>query len=437
MRSRALDRVRGVVAVCGLLTFGAAVPSTAQGATYTVFSCATPGGAAIGGDGWQRASVTTATSWVLSLDCRSDGLSFSSGATTHLRGVELGIEFRPAAETTVVGLRLKHSVLMPGDQSNAWGWEYAVSAVDAGTGERFRWATCVMASTSCANHTSYEAEGIHTWGRRMSKVQVTAICSTMYAGNCPSWPAASIAVTSSAFTIEDRVSPEIVEPPTGSLINPSAPITGLAQVAVKAQDSGGGLMSATVEVDGVPVANGLLRYGHRPVHSAVLTSHALPCRCEQAALLRHCEDRRRHTFGPRTRDRRDRSELRDCWPVESHDAQSPAVRQSSRRDAVLPSTHHSAVASRCQSNRRERQRDVTLAGRIPPRLRVGVTRVVLFGDVPEGIRREVVPNKRGRFRARVAVRAAQRVRAAVMGASAAPMGVQQGTGDTAPLSHDS
>jgi hypothetical protein len=422
MRFTARSYFRGALALCSLTAIDTALPSSASGATYAVYSCQTPGGAAIGGDGWQRASVTTATSVLLSLDCRSGGLRFTSGATTHARGVELGIEFRPAAETTVVGLRLKHSVFVPGEQTNAWGWEYALSAVDAETGQRFRWATCVSPLTSCANYTSYELEGEHTWGRRMSKVQVTAVCSTMAAGNCPSSPAASVAVTSSAFTIEDRSQPEIVEPPTGSLIDASAPITGLAQVLVKAHDDGGGLLTAAIEVDGVPVATESFDKGSGRCIPPF--SNPMPCPADASKLLSFDSSTvadGTHSVVVRVTDATGRnSATAGPWTVvtrNSPPAAQPVNAPPSCAAHLMRGLRLVVSPTVLRGSGR-----VTLKGQVPRRLRDGVTRVILFGDAPEGIRHEVVPSRRGRFRARVAVHVAQKIRAAAMGAAAEPLG---------------
>ncbi len=422
MKSRAFRRTRGVFVLCGLTLGVVTVQATALGATYRVYSCNAPGGVTVGSDGWQRSSVTTDTSAQISLDCRSGGPRFTTGPTTHPRGAELGVEFRPAADTTVVGLRLNHSVFMPGDQADTWAWEYAVSAVDAGTGERFRFATCVWPSTSCAQHTSFEAEGIHTYGRRMSVVQVSAICSAglMHTSNCPSSPAPSLSVTSSAFTIEDVAVPEIVEPPSGSLLNQEAPISGLAQVLVKAHDDGGGLLSATVEVDGVPVANESFDKGD----GRCVPPFATPMPCPRDATKLLSLDTATLTDGTHSVLVR----VLDATGKNAASVGPWSITTSNRPASPQPVDVTPSCATRSRDFRlaahpqvATRERKILLTGRVPARLRPSTTRVVLFGDVPEGIRQDVVPNQRGRFRARVPVRTAQKVRAAAMGTTSEPL----------------
>src|SRR5215207_8646451 len=142
-----------------LLLIGCVSLEEAYAATYKVYSCKTSTGSAVGSTGWDRAVETTDPTARTYVECERGGPTFETDMSGgHSRGLELGLQWTAAPNTAVVGARFAQNVYMPGAPS-IWGWQYQVGAIDAFTGKRFDYASCLSPDTACAGYVTYEGEG--------------------------------------------------------------------------------------------------------------------------------------------------------------------------------------------------------------------------------------------------------------------------------------
>ena len=400
-------------ACIALLVGLSAAYSDARAATYAVYSCRTPSGSQIGHSGWTRATETNDPTAQTSFDCANGGLTLATDMSAgHLRGSEVGLQWTAAPDTTIVGTRLTHKVFAPG-VLGTWGWQYRVGAIDATTDKRFDSSTCLWPETACAHLTEFEGEGHAAGGRRVSKMLVTAYCTTWLPNDCPASPGPRISIDTAAFTIEDMFVPIFAAPPTGSLIQPASPLEGMATVGIEASDRGGGLLRAEIEVDGTTVSTRPFDNGDGRCTPPFSTP--APCPNEAAGVMTldttmlndgphlialHLVDAtgvNRSTFGP--------------WSVTTRNGpEEPAAGHLST--PTCPRNGARAVRLHIEKQAVRMAGTVAVSGNVVRRVRGDLARVVLFGDSQSGLRYEVSPNDRGRFRARVEITASQRIRAA-------------------------
>jgi hypothetical protein len=90
-------------------------------------------------------------------------------------------------------------------------------------------------------------------GLKAKSVFLEVHCAADLPHDCPAGYGASVSVQSARFAVEDSELPVLTETPGGELMNSSGIVSGLADLRIAATDAGGGLLNATIEIDGVPV----------------------------------------------------------------------------------------------------------------------------------------------------------------------------------------
>ena len=219
----------------------------AEAGTYDVHACRTPAGAAAPADGW---SASTAGVYMYaSTGCPAGSMSAASDpAVGHVRGSLLSFTFTAPASTRVVGWDVRRTVRLSNGAD--WAWNYTTFVDRLAYGSDLQRESCWATGGGCT-----QLNG--SWpGAEPAQALVMAIdCTSGQPGDCPAGSRAEMAVPSATVTLEDAADPVLTAAPTGSALDGTRPIAGVAGASFSAADNGGGVARAVLEVDGTAVAD--------------------------------------------------------------------------------------------------------------------------------------------------------------------------------------
>ena len=237
-----------VVTIIVVVLFALGVmASTASADQMTVFSCHDPAGNAVGDYGWGQERFVNGLGGVLEDTCAGSGagalVAYIGGQTSgyaNLERVQWTFSAPPWATITHYALRLPES--------------YTYPSHGAGEGQAF-----VNASDESDPDYDYRALGTGSLGAasvertppdEVRSVTVNASCDG-FLGPCPGDTFISrIEVSQATFVLSDSTLPS-VKSVGGSLLS-GGPAAGVVEARFVALDSGPGIYSAHLVVDGVP-----------------------------------------------------------------------------------------------------------------------------------------------------------------------------------------
>ena len=96
------------------------------------------------------------------------------------------------------------------------------------------------------------------------------------------------------FTLRDLIDPVLVGTPSGDLLGPQQPLSGLRLASFSASDQGGGVFRAFLYADGAVVASTIIDANGGQLRPALQGRGAVQAERERLVGLRHGEARRRH-----------------------------------------------------------------------------------------------------------------------------------------------
>jgi hypothetical protein len=246
MSSHRLDALPRVVVALALATIAAmALGATASEARQmTVFSCHDPAGNAVGHDGWST-NRTGDLDMSLTDSCSAGGqgalaVELQASASGYPDQARAEWVFTAPAWASIASYRLQIA------------GSYAIPSTGAGSGQAF-----VNASDESDPNYDYRnlgaaEQGAYTIRRTppapVSSLDVNASCDGQY-GPCPGGVRVSAADVSGATLLLDDSSTPTVSGLSGSLLS-GATLSGSAEVSFTATDSGPGVYSAELIVDG-------------------------------------------------------------------------------------------------------------------------------------------------------------------------------------------
>ncbi len=230
--------------LAALLVVSAMSVTPASGHELTVYSCHDPAGNAVGHDGWVNQRTADLDMYAL------DSCAARSQGSMSLELAANGAGYPNAARTEWVftappwGSILAYRVSVAGSYAMPWA--------GAGEGQTF-----ISASDESDPNYDYRNLAAGSLGAQTitrtppapdSTLSINASCDGQ-AGPCPAGPrVASIDVPATEVTLSDPTSPTITS--VAGALQPGASLSGEADVVLNASDSGPGVYSATLTVDG-------------------------------------------------------------------------------------------------------------------------------------------------------------------------------------------
>jgi hypothetical protein len=242
--------------VACLLTLGLAAapalaaPEGADAATYTVYSCKRPDGLAAGLDGWTRSTVGENHASANYCGGGSYWILFMRGDTSHASGAANEAVFTAPSGTTITGYEIWRAARVM--KSSEFNYSYALmegrreAVIERCDGNTGCWYRGSSANPDAAINRVARA-GLQNVGRLWVSLgcRSTTTCGAL-AGDSP----AKLWIHRAEITLQDMTSPVLASPPSGTLVDPSAPLAGIEQVSLSATDTGGGVYEGLVEIDG-------------------------------------------------------------------------------------------------------------------------------------------------------------------------------------------
>ncbi len=208
---------------------------------YTVDSCATQSGNTASADGWSfnRSAVQQRA-------CPRPGIVAGepSAPSTALQGFNLTFSAPPS--TSIVGFRLWRTIRL---QPN---WNYTLYR-RAPTGQEQDIVERCWTMGGCSalgNPRTAPPADVTNAGIDIPAIVLHVDCNP---GDCPGGGPSSLNVSRLQVDLADRIDPVLVGTPSGDLLDPTQPISGVRGVSFAATDQGGGVYQARVEIDGVSV----------------------------------------------------------------------------------------------------------------------------------------------------------------------------------------
>jgi hypothetical protein len=223
--------------------------AAAQAGTYDVYACRLPDGRAAPAGGWSTTGLV-AGDYRVSAGCPGGSLTVAvpAASSTHLRPNTIGWRFDAVDDTTLVAYDVTRRVAVTRGASSAFNYEAFLDEIDyAQTG---LYDHCWSASGCFSRPASLP---LAKSGLSAHSLILFTDCTSGQPDDCEGAMTASIAVDRARMTLADVIPPVFNAPPSGSLLDTSAPLTGIRTVSFSAADRGGGLYRAVLEVDGVPV----------------------------------------------------------------------------------------------------------------------------------------------------------------------------------------
>jgi hypothetical protein len=250
-----------VFALVAGLWVGVVLPllaTPASAGVYTVHACALPSGAPAPIEGWTYSwNAAGGSGW--NVTCTNDRAP-ERAMSAWVEGVPIGTysryTFAAPRDTLIVGYTLyRYERAATGN-----GGIGLVSLSDGPQGPMFD--GCGAISGPCSHGSPDAALRFSSANRiqrdslAMQQLTISAQC-TAFSGSaatqCAPGVGAWISVYAAQVRLQDALSPVIIEPPTGPLL--TAGSGGLQTVRLIAEDRGGGLASASLLIDGRPVAS--------------------------------------------------------------------------------------------------------------------------------------------------------------------------------------
>jgi hypothetical protein len=250
--SSRLSPTRLAVLLSGLVAAFALLVAPARAGTYVVSTCKAPNGLLAATNSWSY------TPWAASIDhwidtCPAGGVRLTMDPDkVHPKDDTLTARWSAPANTFIVGYTYWRSV-----QVGAGTW-YFFSAIERrGSIEEWVGPSCRGDTCKGIGSPSTPLAAANRWDRTPPQ-PVTAIglylsCgySTASEPDCPkAKPAIDVVMHRADITLSDDLAPTFAAAPSGGLLDTTRTLTGKQAVAYQATDKGGGVASASVEVDG-------------------------------------------------------------------------------------------------------------------------------------------------------------------------------------------
>jgi hypothetical protein len=222
--------------------------AAAQAGTYDVYACRLPDGTAAAAGGWSTAGLVNGEDVRATAGCPGGSLTVSvAPSATATRPITIGWRFDAVDDTTIAAFDVARHVVVTTDGTGVFNYEGFLDSIDY---SQERQIDHCWAAESCQGLTP--AQPLAKSGLAAHSLILFTDCSSGH-GECRAPMHASITIDSARMTLADVIPPVFNAPPTGSLLDTSAPLTGVRTVSFSAADRGGGLDRAVLEVDGVPV----------------------------------------------------------------------------------------------------------------------------------------------------------------------------------------
>jgi hypothetical protein len=218
-------------------------PASAQAGTYDVYACRLPDGSAAPAGGWSTGGLLAGADVRAAAGCPLT-VSAAPGPTA-VRPITLGWRFDAVDDTTIAAYDVARSAVVTTDGTGAFNYEGFLDSIDySKTGQ----VDHCWSSAGCRSLAPGQPPLARSGLAARSLILFTD-CSSGN-GECHAPMTASIVVESARMTLNDTFAPVFVAPPSGSLFDTGAPLTGVRSVSYSAADRGGGLYRAALEVDG-------------------------------------------------------------------------------------------------------------------------------------------------------------------------------------------
>jgi hypothetical protein len=278
------------------LVIAALGTSAAHAATYTVNTCAT--GAPSPWTAVRSGAHAEATD-----GCGSGGALIARLApnATHQPGDHAGFTLRAPAGTTISAYALQRSVRIDTPFIALHAFRYALFEDEAVRDATHLRESCEgnhqcgglgdpASASASSNHIDQRATGLH---QLIAQVDCTTLLGPCFAG---STPAAELRIFTGTVTLDDPSAPTIVAAPTGSLVEAKAPLSGVASIALDANDVGSGVARGRLLVDDKVVAEAPASGGAATCHEP----YAALVPCPNDATLAFDLDTASLSAGPHT-----------------------------------------------------------------------------------------------------------------------------------------
>jgi hypothetical protein len=243
-----------VLALAGALALAAPV---ARAGTFTAFTCHGPDGQPIGAQGWSASEAVGGYFIFTNLTCATAGQAISSQlgpGTSYANAQGAQLAYAPPPGITIASYALNLSAYAAPCPANGGGCTGGVGEVwvihSGDVDPNYDWRTL-----GGGNWSGQVAEsGLHA-----TDVSTNTSCDTYpYTSTwtCPGGEIASIAISSGAFKLYDSSVPSVSD--VRGPLTSGRRLSGSAAIFFTAQDSGSGIYSALVYVDGTLVEEPLL-----------------------------------------------------------------------------------------------------------------------------------------------------------------------------------
>jgi hypothetical protein len=256
---------RAAALAVAVVLVAALVCPPAPAAVYTVDSCRLPDGRTIPFTGWQPGPPVLGPGLSVESDCGLEGLVASSGETDWTNeGAYAEWAFRAPPGTEIASYRLERSARGMffddfGGNAHALSGYRLVAQGRAGQQEEIESCPPFGGPADACDDLAPAAEGSLPDGTVELAARAGCWSVDIFEG-CPgpgtdNFPDGSawVVISAARLGLEDASAPRLLGPPSGGLLSAAAPFGGSAEARVAATDSGGGLRSVTVELDGKPL----------------------------------------------------------------------------------------------------------------------------------------------------------------------------------------
>jgi hypothetical protein len=254
--------VRGKVQLVVVLSaLGLAVPAPhpAHAAQYSLVTCARP---ATGSAGWVGYSTRPAN---VQDQCPTGGVMFAGLRGNDTTAGDAGWQVTAPSGTTFAAVTLYRQVAV-----NATRYTYTARGVAPGNGNDDIFETC-------AGPAGCKAEAARTSFSRtfasanINTLRVYVSCAPTTDAPCQKVSAtyaATVRISRADLTLNDTVAPIVSAGPSSAMFGSGAPVSGVQSITAKFADTGGGIASTGIQVDGrtiseVPVPTSSCRTPYR------------------------------------------------------------------------------------------------------------------------------------------------------------------------------
>jgi hypothetical protein len=224
----------------------------AHGGTYSVFACQFPDGRVAPTTGWHVPNPDHGVRYDLSCHDGSGMLVETIGTRSYPPGYFTGFDIRAPADLRFVGARAKPSLYSTGDHNGNWMWGVgAWGQLPAEPGWRGV-LHCGGNVGICLSDRHFEHVFVSDGTFPAFEALRWGIECYRTRSECPAASRAASGFASLHLIVEDAFRPVLRTPLSGSLADPNA-TTPVRDLHFSVEDRGGGLRSATLEINGVAV----------------------------------------------------------------------------------------------------------------------------------------------------------------------------------------